>query len=185
MKSRTQIGWLELLIGLAFAALGVLTLMNPSTVLTTLVVVYGIAAIVGGIFDVIYFFRMERKAGFEPIMLLVSGLLSIAVGVLLLFFTKTGGIAAGILFAIWFIIRCVARLMNLGYVKEVSGTAYFWLTLVVNVIGVIIGIMLLFNPVTSAITMVDFIGIYLLILGIGAAIAGISFLASRNDKIEE
>lgn len=180
MRSRKSFGWLELLLGALLVVGGALTLRNPGAAMTTFVIVYAIAAIVGGIVDIVFYVRLERRTGFGPVFSIISGILSIAVGIMLLFNIGAGAVALSILFPIWFIVHCIARLANLNYVKSVFGNGYFWLSLIVNILGLVVGFILLFNLGLSAATLVMFIAYYLLLLGIGAIISGIAFLVSKD-----
>ncbi|KRM75668.1 hypothetical protein FC35_GL000748 [Limosilactobacillus coleohominis DSM 14060] len=51
------------------------------------------------------------------------------------------------------------------------GKGYYWLLVVLNVIGVIVGVILLFNPALSAITLVWLIAAALILLGVIAIVA--------------
>ena len=49
MRQRSSYGWLELIIGILLSALGIYSFFRPVDYLTTLIVVYGVAAFVTGI----------------------------------------------------------------------------------------------------------------------------------------
>ena len=65
MNRRTDIGWTELIFGLALIVFGVIMLRQPAGVLTWLVVICGIIAIFTGIGDIILYVKMERFTGFS------------------------------------------------------------------------------------------------------------------------
>ena len=46
MRQRSSYGWLELIIGILLSALGIYSFFRPVDYLTTLIVVYGVAAFV-------------------------------------------------------------------------------------------------------------------------------------------
>ena len=84
MNRRTDIGWTELIFGLALIVFGVIMLRQPAGVLTWLVVICGIIAIFTGIGDIILYVKMERFTGFGPVISLVTGILSVMTGSMLL-----------------------------------------------------------------------------------------------------
>ena len=49
MKRRSGFGWMELIIGIVLAALGIFTFVYPDNAVTTLVIIYGIIAIITGL----------------------------------------------------------------------------------------------------------------------------------------
>ena len=64
MKRRSGFGWMELIIGIALAVLGIFTFVYPDNAVTTLVVIYGIIAVITGIADVVLYVRVEKHIGF-------------------------------------------------------------------------------------------------------------------------
>ena len=73
MKRRSEFGWLELIIGIVFVALGILTLARPDWSLSGMVCAYGVAAVVMGIVDILLFIRVEHFTGFGPVLSLMPG----------------------------------------------------------------------------------------------------------------
>lgn len=173
MKQNTRksnFGWLELILGILFIALGIYTFMNPSNSFAGVVAIYGVAAIVTGIVDIVLYVKLERRTGFGPVTSLVTGIFSILAGILILFNPDVGGWAISILFPVWFISHCISRLANTSITRFVAGPAYNTFSLIVNILGIFLGIMLLFNPVASAYSFTYIIGIYLIVLGVGSIV---------------
>ena len=83
MKRRSGFGWMELIIGIALAALGIFTFVYPDNAVTTLVIIYGIIAIITGIADVVLYVRVDKHLGFGPTVSLISGILSVMAGAML------------------------------------------------------------------------------------------------------
>ena len=76
MRRYTGFGWLELVVGVLLIILGIATLIKPGSVLTGVIVVYGIIALLTGIDDIIFYAKMEQHMGFGPTISLISGILS-------------------------------------------------------------------------------------------------------------
>lgn len=170
---RSTLGWIEIILGILLIGLGIYTLMNPDTALTAIVIVYAIAAIVTGIADFVIYYRLERRGGFGSAMMIVSGILNVLVGILLLFNIGAGAWTLSILFPVWFIIHCIARLANLDFIRTYSSTFAYWVSLIANVLGIIFGVLILFNPFAGAVALIYFVAAYLLVEGFSSIVWGI------------
>ncbi|MFV0399118.1 MAG: HdeD family acid-resistance protein [Oscillospiraceae bacterium] len=179
-EKRSWYGWVELIAGISLVVLGIYTFCNPETAVSGIVVFYGLAAIISGIADIALYVKLERRTGFDPITALVGGILSIFVGILLLMNIGAGVYTFSILFPIWFIVHCITRLANLGFVRRFAGNVSYWISLIINVIGLIVGFMLLLNPFASALSLAYCAGLYLLLSGIGSIVTGIGRLRAEK-----
>ncbi|MDL2214096.1 DUF308 domain-containing protein [Clostridia bacterium OttesenSCG-928-O13] len=170
MRQKSNFGWLELILGILLIALGIYTFTAPTTALTSVVILYGIMAIVTGIADIVIYVKLERRTGFGPTLSLVAGIFSILAGFLILFNPGAGTWAVAILFPIWFIAHCISRLAGLGVTRVVAGKASYYCSLIINILGLLLGLMLLFNPWASALSVGYIIGFYLVLLGVGSLV---------------
>ena len=94
---------------------------------------------------------------------LVVGIIDILVGIFFLFNIGAGVVVLPFVFAVWFIADSVFALLAADLAKGVSN-GYYWFTVIVNILGIILGIMLLFNPISSALTLSFLVGFYLVLL---------------------
>ena len=157
MNTRKRLGWMELIEGALLLVLGIVTLTRPRGALTTLVVAYGLIALLTGLVDIAFYIVMEKHTGFGPTISLVTGILSVLAGCAL--------IALLVIFPIWFLTHCISRLTHLNIVRLVAGTASYYLTLIANILGIILGVMMLFDPMMSIVSMSALIGTDLILLG--------------------
>lgn len=176
MRHQKVLGWCELIVGVLLTILGVYTFVNPSPALTGVVIVYGVFAVITGIADIIYYVQLEKRTGFGPAASLVGGILGIIAGILLLLNIWAASLALMILFPIWFIAHCIARLAHLPYIRMISGTAYYYFTMVFNILGLIVGILMIFNPFITFVSAAYLIGVYLLLLGIDSIVFAVTLL---------
>lgn len=165
MKRRSSFGWLELLTGIFMIVLGILVFAVPDLIMTSMVILFGIAAIIMGVTDIILFIRVERYTGFGPILSLVTGIISVMSGVALLIYPRLGEIMLTVLFPIWFIAHCISRLMQVHSIRFVAGDGIYLFTLAVNIIGLVLGCMMLLSPLFALSTIRCFAGCYLILLG--------------------
>lgn len=178
MRRRSGYGWLELIIGILLLVLGIFTLFNPRFALTGLVAVFGILAIVMGISDIMLYVRVERYTGFGPMVSLVSGILSVMSGIMLLVYPNAGRWILSLLFPIWFISHCISRLCHLNMIRITAGNFVYYLTMIINIIGLILGFLMLLNPVVSMISTSYLVCFYLILLGIEAIVTAFSKIGS-------
>lgn len=170
MRRRSRFGWLELIIGIVLILLGILAFAEPEFALTSMVTIYGIAAVVMGIADLILYIQVERYTGFGPILALISGIVSVMSGIMLVVYPSAGILVLTVLFPIWFVAHCISRLSHLNHIRLAAGNGMYYFTLVTNIIGLILGSMMFFNPLFTLTTIRCFASIYLILLGIDSIV---------------
>ena len=180
MRSRSGFGWLQFLIGILLIVLGIWAFTDPDLALTGMVVACGLAAIIMGIADILLFVKVERYTGFGPSLALVSGILSVMSGIMLLAYPGAGVIILTILFPIWFIAHCISRLSHLSSIRLIAGNATFYFALVINIIGLILGFMMLLSPIFTLNTIRYFASAYLILLGIDSVVMAASRIGMRR-----
>ncbi len=174
MRRRSGFGWLELIIGILLIALGILAFAEPELALTSMVFVYGIAAVVMGVADILLFVSVERYTGFGPVLSLVSGILSVMSGIMLVAYPRTGVLVLTVLFPIWFIAHCISRFAHLSHIRFIVGRGTYYFILVINIIGLVLGILMLLNPLFTLTTIRCFASIYLILLGVDSVVMAFS-----------
>lgn len=179
MRRRSGYGWFELIIGIMLVVLGIFTFIRPGSTLTGIVILYGLVAVITGISDLIFYVRTERYTGFGPAVSLISGIFSIMAGVMLLVYPGAGRWVMVLLLPIWFIAHCVSRLSHLNFIRMTAGEIYYWFALIVNIIGIILGIMMIARPMLSLFSAGFLIGTYLILLGVDNIMVGAGKLGSR------
>lgn len=179
-NKRSWYGWLELILGVLLVVLGVYTFRNPGTAAGGIVAFYGLAAIISGIADIALYVRLERRTGFGPVTALAGGIINILIGILLVLNIRMGVFAFSFLFPIWFMVHCITRLTNLGFIRRFAGKVTYWISLIINIVGLIAGFVLLLNPFASALSMAYCAGLYLLLSGVGSIVTGIGNLRARR-----
>lgn len=179
MRRRSGYGWFELIIGIMLVVLGIFTFIRPGSTLTGIVILYGLVAVITGISDLIFYVRTERYTGFGSAVSLISGIFSIMAGVMLLVYPGAGRWVMVLLLPIWFIAHCVSRLSHLNFIRVTAGEIYYWFALIVNIIGIILGIMMIVRPMLSLFSAGFLIGTYLILLGVDNIMVGAGKLGSR------
>lgn len=179
MRRRSGFGWLELLIGVLLIVLGVLAFARPDATLTGMVYAYGVAAIVMGVADIILYIQVEKYTGLGPILSLISGILSVMSGIMLLVYPGAGMVVLTVLFPVWFIAHCISRLVHIGHIRYIAGKGIYYFSLIVNVIGLILGFMMFLRPLFTLTAISYLAGVYLILLGIDAIVMAVSRMGTR------
>ena len=179
MKNRSGFGWLELGIGILLVVLGVWSFLDLDLALTGMVYAYGVAAMVMGVADILLYIRVDRYTGFGPILSLVAGITSVMSGIMLVAYPKAGAVALAMLFPLWFIAHCIARLSRLSTVRLIAGSSIYHLLLVINIIGLVLGLLMLLSPLFALSTIRVLAGGYLVLLGVNGIVMAVSLIGRR------
>ena len=179
MRRRSGFGWMELIIGILLILLGIFTFLSPGSALTGVVIIYGVIAVIMGIADIIFYVKVEKYVGFGPSVSLISGVLSIMSGIMLLVYPNAGKWVLTLLFPIWFIAHCISRLSHLGTIRVVAGSFYYYFALIVNILGIVLGVIMILNPFISGISISLAVGAYLILTGVESVIIAFSRLGDR------
>lgn len=180
MKKRSGFGWLELVEGILLILLSIYTIIWPDRALTGWIVLYGLIAVIMGVADILLYIRVERFTGFGPIVSLVSGALSVMTGVMLLVYPNAGKWVMSLLFPLWFLAHCISRLAGLHTVRLLTNRFTYWFTLIMNVLGLALGVMMLARPWVSLLSLEYLVSFYLMLLGVDCIILACSRLGSRR-----
>jgi len=162
---RHGVDWGSLILGILFVLTSLLSFQDPAGNLVAIVMVFAIFAIVKGIFEIFARNKMKELTGYKAYAPVVLGIIDIIIGVYFLFNLNVGIAALPFVFAIWFILDSIFGLFTLDLAKAVS-TGYMWFVAIVDVLGIIVGIVLLVNPLSSALTLSFLVGFYFMIFGI-------------------
>ena len=175
MRQRSSYGWLELVIGILLSVLGIYSFFRPVDYLTTLIVIYGIAALVTGIADIVFYCKMERHIGFAPTISLATGVLGVMAGLVLMVHPGAGRWAIGLFFPL----GDVYKRQHLSVVRLIAGTTFYAFDMIINILGIILGVLMLLTPQVTLLSMNLVIGFYLLLLGIDCIIEACTKLGAR------
>lgn len=179
MRNRSGFGWIEFISGLCMLLLGIVTIFRPQGMFTWFVIIYGLLAMITGISDIVFYIKAERYTGFGPIIALISGILSVMAGAILMAHPEMGKWILSVLFPLWFIAHCISRLTQLDMIRFTAGRTFFYISLVINALGLVLGVMMLFQPVFTYIAAGTLIGVYLIASGVETIIIALSKIGSR------
>lgn len=179
IKKRSGYGWFELIIGILLVILGIVTYFRPEQALTLIVIFCGVLAMATGISDIVFYIKAARFTGFGPMISLITGVFGIVVGAMLLMYPSAGTYTMILLLPVWFIAHCISRLTHLSIVHTRAGKFYYYFSLVINIIGIVLGVLMIVRPVLSLYTSGFILGTYLVLLGLDSVFTAISDMGSR------
>ena len=176
MRKYSGIVWMELAVGALLIVLGIFTFLRPGSLLTGMVAIYGVIALITGIDDILTYIRLEKYTGFAPLVSLISGILSVMCGCMLLLYPDGGKWILSLLFPLWFMGHCLSRLAHTYIIPMAGRRSFYCFGIVVNIVGLVLGFLMLFYPVLTFMTM-RFMGyvvaVYLVLLGIDSIVAAL------------
>lgn len=165
-NNEESFNWGSLILGILYVLIAIFALRNPTASLLTVVFMFGFGAILKGIYEIIIHRRLQNMTNNMSNGLIVLGVIDIILGLLISFNVLGGIIALPYIFAVWFIVDAIGSLATAGHLKELS-TSRYWMTIILGVLGIIIGIGLFMNPVTAYVVISMLVGLFFLINGIG------------------
>ena len=83
-----------------------------------------------------------------------------------------------VLFPLWFIAHCISRLMHLDMIRFTAGRTYYYISMIINILGLILGILMLVQPVYTFIAVGTLVGIYLIASGVETIVIAFSEMGS-------
>jgi uncharacterized membrane protein HdeD (DUF308 family) len=170
LKEKVDINWAEMLLGVVFVLMGIYTFAHPELTLSGFLVVYGVLAVICGVVDIAFYVHLERHTGFGPVTALVLGIVNGLLGLFLILSPHTAAVIVGLIFPLWFVCHCLVKLLNLNVVRVLSPWRYWW-ELVVNLVGILLGVLLLLHPFASAVSLVYLAGAYLVVMGLSSILS--------------
>lgn len=165
MQQKTGIRWSSLLIGVFFLIIGVFIISFPEENLFAITWLIGILFVITGFIEIFVRRIMKQATQKGSNLLIVLGIINIILGILILFNVVTSTTFIVYLFAIWFIINAVLNMFTITP-AEGSNKRFHMVSILLNIIEIIFGVILLFNPLIAAVVIAVFMSAVFFIIGI-------------------
>jgi len=178
VRNSIKYWYLPLIVGLLFIALGIYVFMSPLESYVTLSLVFSISFVISGLME-IYFSISNRDEIDNWGWNLVFGMLTLAVGVLLLMHP---GISLTILpFYIGFLLM-FRSIMAMGYALDLKnyGVLDWGNLMIMAILGLIFSFILVWNPLFAGMTVVVWTALALIAVGIYNIYASIKLKKLKN-----
>jgi uncharacterized membrane protein HdeD (DUF308 family) len=154
--------WVLALRGLAAVIFGLLAFFWPDHALPALVVIFGVYALVDGVFGVVAAVSGSRGRGMRWLLLL-EGIAGIAIGIISIFWPGTTALVLLYFIAAWAIITGIFEIMTAVELRREINNE--WFLALSGGLSVAFGLLLVVFPVAGAVAFIWLIGAYALLFG--------------------
>lgn len=165
-----KFNWFSLVVGVILFVAGIVTFIHLGTTLEFISIIIGVTAVVKGLYELWFKHVLDTTTEEKTLGLFAMGIVDLVLGFLFIFKAATGAQVVAYIFALWFIFDAIVQLAASKQFKNAGKAYYVWM-IVLNVIALILGIALLFNPLLASIAIVWIVSIYLVVTGISQFIS--------------
>lgn len=155
----------SLLIGVVYIIVGILAFTNPISSTGFVVYLIAFTILFKGLIQFTMYFQLKKFTGIKNTWLIVIGVIDVLIGIFLFFNVGSGIVALPILFAIWFIVDSIFALLFAFKIRSYN-KGRFWSVFILSIASIILGFLLIYNPIASLVTIAMLIGTYFIINGI-------------------
>jgi uncharacterized membrane protein HdeD (DUF308 family) len=182
MKTLFQKNWWFLTLnGVLLIIFGLLAVFNPKTTIENLMKFFGIVIIIAGVIFIILG-SISSKEKKKNILLLAAGILNVILGILIMVFPESTLQITMRLIGIWAILVGLYQLISyLGMSKEQRSNSLYLLSCFFSII---LGLIMIFVPLTTAAFITILIGLFALAAGIFLLMASFGIRKALKAKGE-
>lgn len=155
--------WNMLLLSALYVVLGLVLLFWPEMVLGAICILIGGLVAGTGVFQLVRFFVARERLFFAPLTL-ITGLISLGLGLFLLLRSDVILTALPLVFGLFVVFDSVVRLQNAWELRRLGISSWKGI-FGMGIISVVLGLVVLFNPFATVQALVMGIGVILIIEG--------------------
>ncbi|MBD8079649.1 HdeD family acid-resistance protein [Cellulosimicrobium arenosum] len=159
-----QVWYWPLIRGVVAIALGIVAIAWPGITAAALIWVIGIFAVVDGILEIVEGIR-RRGTGGATALLVTMGVLSLAVGILLLVWPGKTAIVLTWIVGFWLVVYGLFQSISSLELRKVPGSGWGW-GVFAGVLALVFGLLVLFNVNAGLVSIVWLIAVFTIIWGI-------------------
>lgn len=171
--------WPYLLGGIALVVFGILAIVWPDITVTVFVIAFGAVVLVEGVF-MSAGALVSREDQTLRWFLLLTGVVSIVIGVLILIWPNITAQVVLYIIATWAVLSGLMKMVTGIFWPQQRG-ADRWLLMLGGVVAIIFGILLFAWPVAGALAITWLIGLFAIILGIMLTIEAFEVLGTNRQ----
>ena len=169
VQDNGKLKWSSLIMGTLLLIVAVIIFSYPVKNFYTLTWLIGLFILINGVIQLLFRRAARALAGSGSGLIVVIGIIDIIFGLLVIFNVGASSTFFIFMFAAWFIVSSIIGLMTISKQNRLKG-----LSIIVNVLGLLLGIILLFNPMMGMILVSTMIAITFAILGVTYVIDGLA-----------
>ena len=171
MKNNAVIRALWIISGILLLIAGVYILINPAAGVASMALLLGIIMLLSGIVDIVVFARWHKLitgAGW----IFADGILTIVLSLFLMFNQILAAAALPLIFSMWLLFTGISRIVGSVDIKKAGVRGWGWF-LALGIIVTVLGIVSLFEPLATLITMTILVGLNFIVQGAVYIISGL------------
>lgn len=181
--------WSFVISAIVSMVFGIALIIFPGQISSAICYVFGGLLVLLGIVLVVKFFTLRSVSSLFSVTL-VAGIILAALGAFLIFYKDVAISAIPFIFGIFIGLDAIVSFQR-SIILARSKFSKWWVTMLLAVLSLILGVVLVFNPFSAAIVMIRFMGVALVFNGIMDLIGtynftkNVEFLAPDAVVIEE
>ncbi|MDB4954394.1 MAG: hypothetical protein JWO36_1963 [Myxococcales bacterium] len=169
--------WTIALRGVAAILLGIFGVLLPGITFLSLVVVFGIYAIVDGVLTLTVGARVAESPHSAPV--IARGIASIVAGLIALVWPGITALVLLLVIAAWALVSGILEVVTAVRLRKVL--RHEWLLVVQGILSIGFGVILFISPAAGAIALGLWVGAYALVLGVLLVMAGFQMRRHQRD----
>lgn len=168
----------SIFISILFIILGIMMILFPKTSLSVFAYLIAILLMINGVYLIVLDCRMRNL--FIPMDTLLSGLLSVLLGIMMFLYPNTLKIMIPVALGTWFILSSILKIRISFSLKDLGTPSWIW-TLLMAILSIICGFILILNPSVTSITVTLIAGIMMIIYSISDIVDMVVFKKHMNE----
>ena len=177
---------LTIVSGIIMIAAGAFCFINPGQTFMTMAFVIGTVMALCGIIHVLAYVigRTPHGKGDNNGWILIDALLTLLLGILVLFNQLTVDMAIPMVFGMWVLVSGLLRLEAASRIDRQRKPGNFKATLITGVITVVMGLLGLINPFVTYVSIIPILGFFMLIQGINSIELGFNMPHKVKEDVK-
>jgi uncharacterized membrane protein HdeD (DUF308 family) len=163
--------------GALMAVFGLITLLWPALTAVVLIALFGAYAVLDGVITLGYGLRRRRSRSGGNGWLLQGGI-AVAAGLVALFWPAASAAVVLIVLGFWALLIGVV-VMAIGLQLRRARFGFWWAPLVLGALGVVFGLVMIFQPAEAMVALASVLGVLTLLGGVLLVLGGLRLRALR------
>lgn len=173
MSQNNRIKWPSLVVGVIFLIIAVFIMSFPQENLFVITWLIGLLFIINGFMELVMSFNMRKHTNQNSVFIMLTAVINIIIGIVIMLNIVTSTTFIIYLFAVWFIIHAVLAIFTVTQLER-SNRLLHTISIFINILEIILGILLLFNPIIAAVLVSFVLAFVFVIIGISQIIIALS-----------
>src|SRR5699024_262129 len=172
-NQNSKFRWPSFVIGGIFLIIGIVIFSYPVENFYAITWLIGLFSLISGILEIVFRRANKKVMGVPSGWTFVLGIINIVFGLVVMFNSAESSVFLIYIFAVWFMINNVIAIFTVTPAERSNGMFHL-LSIILNVLGILIAIVLLFSPLLAAVFISFMIGFMFALFGVFYVIDALS-----------